>query len=191
MKRVLVLLLAFSSALPAQVPLPAVGSFPSTRVQVTVGTQERNKNTDFYHKTMHIQPRFTFEGASSMLPLPAAEAQMMIVTFDTRAKYVENRDSFKVLSNETLPVPAVPNGARRSFAFADSTVTYDGYRDNSNAGGEIYKYYVFALRDASSKEIIDFETNCLSLANFCKTTPQKRNEILGLAKGAKFPTTFK
>jgi hypothetical protein len=82
-------------------------------------------------------------------------------------------------------------GNRRQFSFAPADVTFDGYRDSSNVGGEAYKYYVFALRDAESKTIVDFETNCLPLANLCKTTPEKREEILKMAKGAKFPSEFK
>jgi len=175
----------------AQVPLPATGTFPSIRVQVTVGTQERASGKDFYHKNMHIQPRAVIEGASTMVPIPAAEMQMLIITMDTRAKFAQHQDSFKVLSTETLPVPAVPTGARREFAFADSNVTYDGYRDNTNAGGEMYKYYVFALRDAGSKAIIDFQTNCLQLLNLSKTQPAKRDEVPRMDKGAKFPTEFK
>ena len=189
--RIVVFVLALGSTVFAQIALPPTGKFPSTRVQVQIGTQERAKGTDFYHKTMHIQPRFSFEGASSMLPIPAGEAQMLIITYDTRAKFVENKESFKVHAAETIPVPAVPNGSRRQFSFAPSDMTFDGYRDSSNVGGEAYKYYVFALRDAESKAIIDFETNCLSLANLCKTNPEKREEILKMGVGTKFPTTFK
>jgi len=188
--RFLVLLLAIGSTALAQTPQPAA-KFPSNRVQVQIGVQERAKGTDSYRKAMHIQPRFTFEGTSSMIPLPAAEAQMLIITYDTRQKFVENKDVYKVLTSETIPVPAVPNGARRQFSFAPSDVVFDGYRDNSNVGGAAYKYYIFALRDVASKTIIDFETNCLPLANLCKTNPAKRDEMLNLAVGAKFPTTFK
>jgi hypothetical protein len=189
--RFLVFLLVLGSAAVAQVPLPAAGKFPSIAVQVTVGTQERAATKDFYHKNMHIQPRVTVEGASSMLPIPAAEVQMLVITMDTHAKFVEHKDSLKVLTTETLPVPAVPTGTRRQFSFADSDVTYDGYRDNSNVGGAMYRYYVFALRDAETKAILDFQTNCLQLQNFAKAHPEKREEILKMSKGAKFPNEFK
>lgn len=189
--RYIVIFLALGMMATAQVPLPAVGTFPSTRVQVQIGTVEKAKGTDFYRKTQHIQPKFSFEGASSMLPIPAAEAEMIIITYDTKAKFVENRDSFKVLSSETIPVPAAPNGTKRLLAFTPSDVTFDGYRDSSNVGGQAYKFYIFALRDTASKTIIDFETNSLPLANLCKTTPAKRDEMLALAKGAKFPSEFK
>jgi hypothetical protein len=189
--RFFVLLLAIGSTLFAQTSVPASGKFPATRVQVQIGVQERAKGGDSFRKAMHIQPRFTFEGSSGMVALPAAEAQMLVITYDTKAKFVENRDSFKVHTSETIPVPAVPNGARRQFSFTPSDVTFDGYRDNSNLGGEAYKYYVFALRDVESKAIIDFETNCLSLANLCKTNPAKRDEILKMNVGEKFPSTFK
>ena len=189
--RYIVFLLALGTTAFAQVSLPATGKFPATRVQVQIGVQEKAKGTDSYHKAQHIQPRFSFDGASSMLPIPAAEAVMLIISYDTRAKFVENRDSYKVLSSETIPVPAVPGGARRQFSFAPSDVSFDGYRDSSNVGGEAYKYYIFALRDTESKSILDFETNCLPLANLCKTTPAKRDVMLNLAKGAKFPAAFK
>lgn len=188
--RVLVFLLTLGSMALAQVPLPAAGKFPSIRVQVTVGTQERALG-DFYHKTMHIQPHAVIDGDNTMLPIPAAEAQMMIISSDTKAHYTYHKDAYKVLSTQTLPVPAAQDGNRRQFNFETSDVTFDGYRDNSNAGGQMYKYYVFALRDAESKEILDFETNDLELLNYTKTHPEKRNEVLSMAKGAKFPTEFK
>jgi hypothetical protein len=189
--RYIVILLTLGLTAVAQIPLPAVGKFPSTRVQVQIGTQEKAKGNDYFRKTQHIQPRFSFEGSSSMQPLPAAEAEMIIITYDTKAKFVENRDSFKVLSTETIPVPAISNGAKRLLSFAPSDVTFDGYRDSSNIGGQAYKFYIFALRDTETKSIVDFETNCLALANLCKTDPNKRTEMLGLAKGAKFPSEFK
>lgn len=187
----IVILLALGLSAVAQIPLPAVGKFPSTRVQVQIGNQEKAKGNDYFRKTQHIQPRFSFEGASSMQPIPAAEAQMIIISYDTKAKFVENRDSFKVLSTETIPVPSAPNGAKRMLSFTPSDVIFDGYRDSSNIGGEAYKFYIFALRDTESKSLIAFETNCLALANICKTDPAKRTEILSLAKGAKFPTAYK
>jgi len=189
--RYIVILLALGTTAFAQIPIPAVGKFPSTRVQVQIGNQEKAKGKDFFRKTQHIQPRFSLEGASSMQPIPAAEAQMIIITYDTKAKFVDNRDSFKVLSTETIPVPAAPNGAKRLLSFTPSDVTFDGYRDSSNIGGEAYKFYIFALRDSETKSIVDFETNSLPLANLCKSDPAKRTEILGLAKGAKFPTEYK
>lgn len=189
--RFLVFLLALGCTVLAQTPAPTAAKFPSTRSQVQIGTQERAKGTDFYHKNMHIQPKFTFEGASSMIAIPAAEAQMIIITYDTRAKFVEHRDAYKVHTAETIPIPAIPNGARRTFSFAPSDVTFDGYRDNTNVGGEAYKYYIFALRDTATKTIVDFQTNCLDLANVCKTNPAKRDEVLGLTVGSKFPSSFK
>ncbi len=189
--RYIVFLLALGATAFAQTSVPATGKFPATRVQVQIGVQERAKGTDFYRKLQHIQPRFSFDGASSMLPIPAGEAVMLIISYDTKAKFVENRDSYKVLSTETIPVPAATSGVRRLFSFAPSDVVFDGYRDSSNVGGDAYKYYIFALRDTESKTIIDFETNCQPLANLCKTTPAKRDEILSLARNAKFPTAFK
>jgi hypothetical protein len=47
------------------------------------------------------------------------------------------------------------------------------------------------LRDAQTKEIVDFQTNFASLATYVKAHPEKRAEFLALKKGAKFPSEFK
>ena len=164
-----------------------VGNFPALNVQPTVGTQQRPEKGSFYRKTMTISPRLTIEGGSRMVPIPAAEAIMIIVTMDTQAKYRDNNEIYKVLATEAIPIPAAQTGDRRSFTFMESTVTYDAYRDNSNVGGETYKYYVFGLRDPASKAIIEFKSNNPPLMAAVKAHPEKRAELLGLAKGAKFP----
>jgi hypothetical protein len=176
----------------AQSPItPAAGKFPALMVQVTVGTQQRPEKGSFYRKTMTVSPKVTIDGPSRMLPIPAMEATMVIVTMDTRAKYVGNDESYKVHSTETIPIPAAQTGDRRPFSFMESSMTYDSYRDNSNAGGEVYKYYVFGLRDPATKTLVDFKTNNPPLATFIKAHPEKRDELLGLSKGAKFPAVFK
>jgi hypothetical protein len=189
MRRLLVLLLGLPSlALAQTTPAPAT-ALPAFRSQVIVGTQQRRIG-DSYRKTMDIIPKVTIEGVSRIAPLPAAEAIMMVVTMDTRAKYTTKQEVYNVLATETLPVPAVPNGERRQFTFAESTVSFDSYRDSSNVGGQVYKYYVYALRDPETKAIVDFQTNFTQLAAACKAHPEKREEILKLAKGARFPTGF-
>jgi len=140
---------------------------------------------------MEISPKVTVEGASRLTPLPDAEATMIIVAMDTRAKYTQKIEVYNVLSTETLPLPAAKNGERRTLTFPPSSVTFDSYRDNSNLGGQVYKYYVYALRDTASKSIVDFQTNYTQLAAAVKTNPELREEVLGLAKGAKFPSVFK
>ncbi|HEX8297077.1 MAG TPA: hypothetical protein VF593_12300 [Chthoniobacteraceae bacterium] len=179
-------LLAQTSTTTAAAP----AKFPALRVQVAVGTQQRRIG-DSYRKTMEIVPKVTVEGASRLIPLPAAEGVMLIVTMDTRAKYTGNREVYSVLTADTLPIPAAPNGDRRQFSFPESQVTFDSYRDASNVGGAVYKYYVFGVRDVATKAVVDFQTNHPQLATFVKTHPEKRDELLALKKGAKFPAEFK
>jgi hypothetical protein len=180
------LFLAFCAAAQNTTTAP-VGKFPALNVQVTVGTQERGEKGSFYRKTMTILPKVTIDGPGRMIPIPAAEATMLIITMDTKAKYKDNKDVYKVHSAETVPVPEAKTGERRQFTFAESSVTFDGYRDSSNVGGDVYKYYIFGLRDPATKTIIDFKTNAVTLLALCKAQPEKREEFLNLAKGAKLP----
>lgn len=116
---------------------------------------------------------------------------MLIATMDTRAKYAQHREVFKVHSTETVPVPPVPNGERRTFTFGESSVTFDGWRDSSNVGGEIYKYYVFALKDKKTGNILDFRTNNVAMMSFLKSHPERREELLKLHQGQEFPSDLK
>jgi len=140
---------------------------------------------------MTVQPKTTIEATSRMVQIPAAEAVMMIITMDTRAKYTENREAYLVHGSETIQIPEAKTGERRQFSFGEYSMTYDAYRDNSNIGGEVYKYYIFALRDPATKTLLDFKTNNPPLAAFCKANPAKREELLAIAKGNPFPVTFK
>jgi len=191
MRTLLVWLALASCALAQTTPAVSPGKFPAVNVQVTVPTKQRNKSGSDYEKTMLIEPKVTIEGTSHMMPIPAAEAVMVIVTMDTKAKYKSAADVFKVHAAETLPIPEAKDGTRRAFDFDSSTVTFDTARDASNLGGAIYKYFVFGLRDAQSKEIVDFQTNNASLATFCKSHPEKRADYLSLKKGGKFPSEIK
>jgi len=184
---VLLLLVLTISASAQNSTTTPVGKFPALNVQVTVGTQEKAEGASFYRRTMNIVPRMTIEGVSRMVPIPAAEATMLIITMETREKFVHLKEECKVYTTETLPIPEVKTGDRRQFNFAPSTTSFDGYRDNSNAGGEMYKYYIFALRDPATKTIIDFRSNDQALMNYCKAHPEKREELLGMAKDANFP----
>lgn len=189
MIRPTLILFALTSACFAQAPAPA--KFPALNVQVAVGTQQRAEKGSFYRKTMNIEPKVTIEGPSRLVGVPAVEATMLIITMDTRAKYKENNEVFLVHATETIPIPAATTGERRQFEFSPSSVTFDAYRDNSNVGGEVYKYYVFGLRDAATKQLVDFKTNNPPLLTYIKAHPEKRDELLGFAKGSKFPTVFK
>jgi hypothetical protein len=164
-----------------------VGNFPALNVQVTVGTQERAQPGSFYKKTAVILPKVAIDGPGRMTPIPAAEATMRIITMDTKKKFKEKEEILKVYSAETLPIPEAKTGDHLQFSFVESTVTFDGYRDNTNVGGQMYKYYIFGLRDPRSQEIIDFKTNNVALLALCKAHPEKRDDFLNLAKGAKLP----
>lgn len=191
LSRILTLLgLLLGSAFAQSTTTPAAGKFPALNLQVIVGTQQRREAGYSYRKTMSIAPKLTLAGASRLTPIPAAEAEMMIITMDTRAKYTAKKEVYQVHAKQTLPIPAAPNGEPRQFTFEESLVSYDSYRDTSNVGGEVYKYYVFALRDPETKAVIDFKTNHPGLATAAKTQPAKRDEVLGLAKGKQLPSGF-
>ena len=187
MLRIALTSLFLATSLLAQTP---AAKTPAVRAQVVVGTSQKRVNGG-YTKEMSITPKVTVEGASRIGPLPALDATMLIITMDTRAKYVSGQEAYKVHTSETLPLAEAPNGNPRPLAFEESSVTYDSYRDASNVGGAVYKYYVFGLLDPATKTIVDFQTNHMQLANFCKAHPEKRDELLKLGKGAKFPAEFK
>jgi hypothetical protein len=140
---------------------------------------------------MDIKPKVTIAGLNRTAPLPAAEATLMIITMDTRAKYVGRAEDYKVNETETVPIPAAETGAQRALTFTGATVSFDSYRDSSNVGGEVYKYYILGVRDPETGEVANFETNNTQLAAYVKAHPEKRAEILKFAKGAKFPSQFK
>jgi len=187
------LLLSFLAACAVgqtTVPAPAA-KFPALNVQVTVGTQQRPQRNSSYMKTMTISPKVTIDGISRLVPIPEIEATMLVITMDTRAKYTAKDEVYHVLTAETIKIPAASSGERRSLAFTESTVSFDSYRDNSNIGGAVYKYYVFGLRDPATKALLDFKSNNLSLMTYVKANPEKRDEFLDFKKGAKFPADFK
>jgi len=165
--------------------------FPPLRVQALVGTQQRRLGTSSYRKEMEIAPRFTLEAVNRLEPIPEAEATIVVITMDTRAKYTTRQEVYRVHGAQTIKVSAATTGERRQIPFEPSLVTFDSYRDNSNIGGEVYKYFVFGLRDAESKTLVEFQTNHPQLAILCKKDPSKRAEFLALKTGAKFPSDIK
>lgn len=183
--------LVLACGVAAQTATLPMGKFPALKVDAVVGTKQRNLSGSSYEKTMRIEPKMTIEGAMRTGAIPAAEAVMIIVTMDTAAKYTAATNVFTVHSTQTLPIPEAADGTKRTFEFEGSTVVFDTARDTSNIGGAIYKYYVFALRDPQTKDIIDFQTNYATLAAFAKAHPDKRANILSLAKGVKFPSEFR
>lgn len=187
----LLLLVSAASSFGQLMNTPAAGKFPALRIQALVGTQQRLAENSFYQKTMQVKPKVIVEGTSRMTPIPPGELTMLVITMDTHAKYTQHKEVCKVCSSETLPLPEAPNGERREFNFADSSLIFDAWRDTSNVGGEVYKWFLFGLRDPETKTLVAFETNNQQLDNFCKAHPEKRQEFLSLAKGAPFPTDFK
>jgi hypothetical protein len=111
---------------------------------------------------------------------------MIILTMDTKEKYINKQEVLKVHTAQTLPVPA-GTGEKRYFDFKASKVSYDSYRDTSNVGGEIYKYYIFGLVDEESGNIVDFQTNHLELKKLVETKPDSRARYLDLSEGSTFP----
>jgi hypothetical protein len=180
--RIQLVQLAAETAKPAAVP--------PVRVQVQVGTQQRRLGGS-YRKQMEINPRIVIEGVNKGVPIPELEAVLIIVTMDTRAKYVERREVFKVESAQTISIPAAGHGSRREIPFEQSVVTFDAWRDHTNVGGATYKYFVFGLRDPQTKTLIDFQTNNPPLTAIAKSSPNRREEFLEFKKGANFPAVIK
>ena len=189
MRTLLCFLLLLTGA-RAQTPVASPAKPSPFSVDVAVGTSQRRMGNSSYRKTMDINPKVTIVGINRTAPLPAAEATLLILTMDTRAKYVGKFEEYRVHDSETLPLPAAASGAPRPLAFTAAEVVFDSYRDNSNIGGEVYKYYVLGLRDPESGQVVNFETNHLQLAAYIKAHPEKRDDFLKIAKGAKFPAQF-
>lgn len=177
---------AFAQASGGGQPPPRL---PSLKVQTKVATKRDQQANSSYMQTMTISPQVIIEGASTQ-PLPALEATMLIVTMDTEAKYRQRLEKYDVHARETVTIPAVERGERRTIEFKESRTSFDAWRDKTNVGGAVYKYFVFGLRDPASKMILHFETNNSQLERMIKTKPEKREEILKMAAGAEFPKDF-
>ncbi len=159
---------------------------PPLSVQIGVGTKRRNDEKSWYRKIMKITPSLSLAGESRLAPIPALEATVVVVTMDTRKKYVDQENVYEVLLNETIDIPAAGSGKRRLFDFTSKTVTFDTARDTSNVGGQDYKYFVFALRDPETKRVVDFQTNCPALEKLVASQPDQLEKYLGLKVGAPF-----
>ena len=189
--RISVLLFVLTASASAQITTSKIGDFPPLRVQALVGTREHATGHTGYHKEMQITPKLIVEGTSTMAPIPAAEATMVVISMDTRAKYVEHKEICKVMSVETLQLPAVGMGGRREFNFAETSLKFDGDRDTSNVGGEVYKTFICGIRDPTTRSLIYFYSPDFQLANYCKAHPEKRDEFLSMSKGSNFPNDLK
>ncbi|MDZ4287073.1 MAG: hypothetical protein U0984_03900, partial [Prosthecobacter sp.] len=128
-----------------EAPAPLAKRYPSLKVQGKVGTKRNKQGDSSYMQTMTISPQVVIESAPTQ-PMAAAEAVFLIVTMDTGKKYRQREEEYLVASNETVPIPAVERGSRRSFDFASIKTQFDSWRDGSNVGGTVYKYYLMAVR---------------------------------------------
>jgi hypothetical protein len=161
-------------------------SFPSFSMQVKIGYKRRNDDATWYIKKIWITPSFSIEGTSKLTGLPAAEACMILVTRDTREKYVNHVDKLTVAAAQTIPIPAAGSGDRREFSFQTLALSLDTAQDSSNVGGDEYKYYVFGLRDPETHQLIAFETDCAQLATNVTKAPEMREKMLALHPGDAF-----
>lgn len=188
-----VLALLFSAGLATgqtRVPAALQKKFPSLKLQAKVATKRDNVQGSFYVQTMTISPSTVVEGASTQ-PIGAMEATMIIIAMDTKAKYVDRREVYGVYAAETIQIPAADRGEKREFDFKPSKTKYDAYRDTSNVGGAVYKWYIFGVRDAETKQLLHFETNCPALEKHTNAKPDSRDAFLKLATNAQFDTNFK
>ncbi|RBP42385.1 hypothetical protein DES53_10691 [Roseimicrobium gellanilyticum] len=195
MKRVSLFLMAallLTGAASAQTNVPAAlqKKFPSLRVQPKVATKRDPVQGSFYMQKMTITPSVIVEGAATQ-PQGAMEATMLIIAMDTGAKYRERREIYKVHAAETIQIAAVDKAIKRELEFRPSKTQFDSYRDTSNVGGAVYKWYVFGLRDAETKQLLHFETNCVPLQKHTASNPDGRSKFLALATGSLFDTEFK
>jgi hypothetical protein len=164
--------------------------FPQLRVTPKVPTKRDEDKSISYKESMTISPQVVVE-SSPTAKMSEAKATMVIITMDTRAKYTERREVYKVWATETIPIPGVDRGGRREFAFKPSKVSYDAYRDTSNVGGNVYKWFIFGLRDETTKQLLHFETNNAKLTKHLAAHPDQREKYLGLAVGGAFTEEFK
>ena len=162
--------------------------YPALRVQAKVGIMRKPVPGSFYLKTMTMTPEIVIESAPTQ-PMSAGSASFVLITMDTEEKYRRSEQMCKVATNETLPIPEVQKGSRRKFEFAGMKSQFDGDRDASNVGGDVYKYYMMAVF-ADDKQFLHFETNCPALEKHLAAHPEERLKYLGLQPGTKFTTKF-
>jgi hypothetical protein len=169
----------------------AYTAFPPLKATVIVGTKSRVNAQISYKKDMTVSPQLKLSAVSMMDPIPALDAIMVIIAQDTEAKYVNKKERYVIHATETKPIISAADGKMRAIDFEESMLSFDVYRDASNVGGLVYKYYLFALRDPETKKLLDFQTNHPQLPAYLAKNPDKKDELLGLGKGKEFPADFK
>ena len=102
-----------------------------------------------------------------------------------------HKEICKVTSVETIQLPAVGMGGRREFNFHETSLKFDGDRDSSNVGGEVYETFICGIRDPTNRSLIYFYSPDFQLANYGKAHPEKRDEFLSISKGSSLPSDLK
>jgi hypothetical protein len=163
--------------------------YPSLHIQAKVGKRNSPVGTSSYMMTMTMTPEVVIESARTQ-PMASASATFLLVTMETSAKYRRGEEELIIATSETQGIPAVAKGSRRSIEFQPLSSRYDSDRDDSNVGGQEYKYYIMAVF-ADDNQFLHFETNCPELSRYLQAHPDLRVKFLGMKPGEKFKTNFK
>ncbi len=165
-------------------------AFPEFVAEVIIGRKRRAMTGSTYMKTMDITSSLKLSPRSRMDTLPAARAHLVIVTFDTAAKYVGREEvlmAYKVFEKE---IPPSEDGASRKFDFPSFHLAYDADRDYTNIGGQRYRYYIFGLVDPETGMLVDFQTTYPRLKQHLERYPEERMNFLTMAEGTQFPASY-
>lgn len=162
--------------------------YPSLHIQAKVGKRNNPVGSSTFMMTMIMTPEVVVESARTQ-PMAAASAIFLLVTMETSAKYRKGEEELVVATSETRDIPAVEKGSRRSIEFEPLKTRYDSDRDDTNVGGQEYKYYIMAVF-ADDKQFLHFETNCPELSRYLQAHPDQRHVYLGMKPGQKFRTKF-
>ncbi len=163
--------------------------YPGLRIQAKVAKKNSPIPGSSYMMMMTMTPEVIIESAQTQA-MAAASATFLLVTMDTSAKYQRGEEELVIATSETLEIPAVAKGSRRSIEFKSLSTRYDSDRDSSNIGGQEYKYYIMAVF-ADDKQFLHFETNCPELSRHLQAHPDLRVKFLGMQPREKFRTNFK
>ncbi|MBB5035612.1 hypothetical protein [Prosthecobacter vanneervenii] len=163
--------------------------YPSLHIQAKVGKRNAPYQGSTYMMTMTMTPEVVIESARTQ-PMASASATFLLVTSDTSAKYRRGEEQLVIATSETLGIPAVSKGSRRSIEFKPLSTRYDSDRDETNVGGQEYKYFIMAVF-SDDNQFLHIETNCAELSRHLQAHPDLRVQFLGMKPGAKFTTNFK
>jgi hypothetical protein len=165
-------------------------TFPALTIQVKIAYLRRNSAETWYEKNVKLNSSVVIEGVKKIGAIPAAEASLVLITHDTKEKYVKHVEKMKIFAAETISIPDGATGDRREFSFQTVEMTFDSARDPTNVGGDEYKYFIFGLRDPVTKQLIEFQTNSAKVQNYVAKHPEARETLLAARKGAPFAEDF-